>query len=109
MSLRRLRWAIATQPRHWPVLLCWPLAVLVLVLLRRVVGLGGGVVAAVEIILVLTALAALGLFAFLARGFYRGLRIVRDHLFEGHYDSALDATEVKARFEAGPRPKVGTE
>ncbi len=90
---RVLSGAVLHRPRAWLPLLAWPLIVLGLVLLRDVFfPRAGRLVTAAEAALVLSAFVALGAFAWLACRFYRRLRRVRDLLFDGNYEAALDLT-----------------
>jgi hypothetical protein len=90
---RVLSGAVLHRPRAWLPLLAWPLIVLGLVLLRDVFfPRTGRLVTAAEAALVLSAFVALGTFAWLACRFYRRLRRVRDLLFDGNYEAALDVT-----------------
>ena len=104
MSLRRLRRSLVSRPARWASLLYWTLGVLALVVLRHlVVPLGSRAAAVIEVVLALSALAAVGLFTVLARRLYRGVHTVRDHLFEGDYVAALEAARRRPALATGLR------
>ena len=100
--LRRSVRRFTGQPRLWPPLLLWPMAVLAFGLTSDCVCPSGDwVLATVRSVLYVSALLSLGVFAFLALRFHRRLRHVRDLLYDGTYESALEYTRHHAALAEG--------
>jgi len=99
---RRLWRSVLSHPRLWVVPLVWAIVVLVgLIVLRAAAGEQGHALPAVAGVLAATALLALLGLALLGLRFYRGLREVRDALFRGEYEEALEATRQHASVAVG--------
>jgi len=86
-----LRRRVLSRPHLWFLLLLWPIAALLLILAplgiyQSDTAVGGALLSAV----VALAVASLILLALIARRFYRGIRELRNRLFEGDYETALD-------------------
>lgn len=86
-----LRRRLLSRPRLWFLLLLWPIVALLLILAplgiyQSDTAISGAFLSAV----VALAVASLILLALLARRFYRGIRELRNRLFEGDYETALD-------------------
>jgi len=91
VTLLDVRRRLLSRPRLWFLLLLWPMAALLLILAplgiyQSDTAVGGALLSAV----VALAVASLILLALLARRFYRALRELRNRLFEGDYEMALD-------------------
>ena len=78
------------------LLLLWPLGVLILIMIMimapaNVLSVESHVLGAALTVVAASAVAALVIVALMARRFYRSVREIRDKLFEGEYEMALDA------------------
>ena len=92
MSPLRLHRALLSRPRAWVLLLLWPLVVLLLIMApANVLSVESTAVGAALTVVAASAVAALVSVALMARRFYRSVRAIRDKLFEGEYEMALDA------------------
>ena len=102
MSVRKVWRSLLSRPRLWGVLLGWVAAVLTgLIVLRAVAPGEGHGVPAVAGVLAVTALVVLLGLALLAVRFYTGARTVRDHLYRGEYEEALEASREHASVAVG--------
>ena len=102
MSLRGLWRSLLSHPRLWLVLLLWPLIVLLAIAARcTVCGGEDTALRAVEVALVASGLLALAGLLLLMVRFYTGIREVRDGLFQGDYEAALEASHRHAAVAVG--------
>ena len=102
MSLRSLWRSLLSHPRLWAVPLVWASVVVVgLTALRFLTGREGTALPAIAATLAGTALLALLTFALLSIRFYRGIHTVRDHLYRGEYEEALEAAREHASVAVG--------
>jgi len=89
--LERLRRHLLSRPRLWAVLLLWPMSALAVVLaLLSVCRCGSAALNAVLGFVAGSALVCLALLGFVALRLYRGVRELRNRLFQGDYEMALD-------------------
>ena len=110
MNLRQQWRKLISRPLLWAPLLGWPLAVLVVLVGRRLlVPDEGAVLGAVELVLALSATAVLAVLTVLTVRFRRDLRDVCDHLFDGNYEAAFDATRRNAALALGLRLEKALE
>ncbi|MFW6108477.1 MAG: hypothetical protein ACOC8D_01560 [bacterium] len=102
MRPRRLWRALLSHPRLWLLPLAWALIVLVaLIALRATVPEERHGLPAVAGALAGTALVALLGLALLGLRFYRGIRAVRDELYRGEYEQALESAREHASVAVG--------
>ena len=110
MNLRQQWRKLISRPLLWAPLLGWPLAVLVVLVGRRLlVPDEGAVLGAVELVLALSATAVLAVLTVRTVRFRRDLRDVCDHLFDGNYEAAFDATRRNAALALGLRLEKALE
>ena len=102
MSPRSLWRSLLSHPRLWSVPLVWAVVVLVgLIALRATMYESGEALPAVAAALAATAILALLGLSLLGIRFYRGIRTVRDHLYRGEYEEALEAAHAHASVAVG--------
>ena len=102
MTPRSLWRSLLSHPRLWLGLLLWAIFVLVgLIALRAAVPDPGPVTGPLGAALAATALLALFVLALLGVRFYAGIRAVRDNLYQGNYEEALDAAREHASVAVG--------
>jgi len=93
---------LQSRPRLWLLLLLWPILVLLLILTPM--GLyhcASTAIGAALSVVVASAVTALVLLALIARRFYWGVRDIRNKLFEGDYETALDLARRNAAVGLG--------
>jgi len=91
VALRRLWRCLLTRPWVWLILLLWPAVVLLGVLTPLTVCFcGSSAAASAQVAAIASAVVALALLGLIVARSYRGVRAIRNLLFGGEYEAALD-------------------
>jgi hypothetical protein len=94
---RRFWRSLLGHPRFWLVLVLWPVFVLLFVVVPLAICYcESPAVSGTQAVAIATALAALGIVAIITGRVYRGVREIRNKLFQGDYEGALDVARHNA-------------